>query len=578
MASRRSRRKRKHRGSGIYIFIIVLLLIFIAGVVLYSKFFGYSKERADLNDYYSLTSDEQAGVVIDNSVMGGAGLVKDGSAYVEYPTVANYVSSRFYVDTKEKVLLYALPNEVITIKPDEDTYNVGGEEVTADCPVWTMEGKTPYISLDFLKQFSPIAAVFAQNPNRIMITTKFGEVQVAEAKHKAQVRKLAGVKSPVLKDLKKGDKLTFIDDTVDDWYHVRTEDGFIGYVPVKDVSDFKAHQTTCEYTEPEFTHTLEDQMICLAFDNVTNTVANEYLADRLKNTRGINVLAPTWYSVADTKGNIDSIASRSYVKKAHRNDIKVWATVRDFDSENGIGSNKETYKLLSRTSVRQKMVKKIVSLANKAGIDGINVDFEKISAKCGTHYVQFVRELSIRCRQNGLVLSVDNYVPKLYNGHYGRKEQGVFADYVVIMGYDEHTYGSDEAGSVASYDFVEDGIEKTIADVPSERVVNAIPFYTRIWEEKKDDTLTFRSYGMAGAAAEVKKAGAKAKWDDDTHQNYAQWKDGGSTFKVWLEDKKSVSDKLDLMNEYNLAGIGCWRLGQESSDVWPLINNYLMEE
>ena len=575
MASKRSKRRRRRRRSGGYVFLIVLLLLFIAGVILYSKFFGYTKETADLNDYYSLENDRQAGVVINNSVMGARGLVTGGVPYVDYDTVANYISSRFYVDTNEQLLLYALPNAIIKVKPESKSYSDGNEKIKLGYPIWLMEDDTPYIALDFIKAYSPINAVFAEDPNRIMITTKFGEVQTAEVKRKTQIRKLAGVKSPVLKELKKGDKLTWID-TVDDWYHVRTEDGFIGYVPQKFLTDQETRQITCDYTEPEYGHLLEDGTICLVFDNVTNTVANEALGDRMSGVRGVNVIAPTWFTVLNTNGKVGSIASRDYVKRAHRSGMKVWATFRDFDSE-GINSNKETYQLLSRTSVRTAMIKDLMSKAVVAGVDGINVDFEKISSKCGRSYVQFIRELSFACHRRGLVLSVDNYVPKLYNGHYGRKEQGVFADYIVIMGYDEHTYGSEEAGSVASHEFVEDGIEKTIADVPSERVINALPFYTRIWEESSKG-LTFRSYGMAGAAAAVKEAGAKAKWDKKTHQDYAEWKKDGVTYKVWLENAKSIEDKLDLMSEYNLAGVGGWRLGQETSNIWPLIDAYLMEE
>ena len=572
MARNRSGKKKRRRGSAIYILIILLLIAFIIGVIAYSRL-GFSKEKADLDDYFSTTSEEQAGVVIDNAVMGAKGLVKDGVPYVEYETVSDYISNRFYVDTNEKVFLYALPDRVIRINPDETKYNNGSEDIETDHPVWILDGETPYIALDFLEQYSPIAAAFADKPNRILIVTQFGDVPAGSAKNDAQVRKLAGRKSPILTEIKKGDHLVWID-TVDDWYHVRTDDGFIGYIPQKDVTKIKTEKTSCTYVEPEVQHNLMDRKICLAFDNVTNTTANGLLEDRLTNTKGINVIAPTWFSVADVKGKVDSIATKEYVKTAHKKGLKVWATFRDFDSEDGISSNDETLELLSHTSVRQKMVDTVVSQAKSAGIDGINVDFEKIAAECGPHYVQFIREMSIKCRAQGLVLSVDNYVPKAYNGHYGRKEQGVFADYIVIMGYDEHTYGSEEAGSVASYDFVEDGIEKTIADVPVERVINALPFYTRIWEESATG-LKFKAYDMGGAANAVSKAGAEPVWDDITHQDYAEWTNGDTTYKVWLENAASIKDKLDLMSGYELAGVGGWRLGQETKDIWPLIEEYL---
>ena len=226
------------------------------------------------------------------------------------------------------------------------------------------------------------------------------------------------------------------------------------------------------------------------------------------------------------------------------------------------------------------------------GIDGINVDFEKISAECGEHYIQFIRELSVKCHQNGLVLSVDNYVPQEYNRQYHRKEQGVFADYVVIMGYDEHYGGSPVAGSVSSYNFVRSGIENTLKEVPASKVISALPFFTRVWKEtpktaeelsaqagteaaEYSNNVESTAYSMAEAAAVVAQAGATANWDDETKQNFATWETGGSTFKVWLEDVNSLEPKLQLMKDYGLAGTAAWRLGQEEPEVWELILKYV---
>ena len=567
-----SSRKRKRKGTAKYIVIIVLLILFIAGVIGYSRF-GFSKEKADLNDYFSMTGSDQAAVVIDNSVMGAKGFVADKVPYVDYETVASYISSRFYIDANENLLLYALPEELLQIQADAAAYTEAGQEVTMDHPVWIIHDKTPYIAMDFLERYSAISAEFAESPNRIMIETKFGKVKVVTAKHNAQIRKLAGNKSPILKDVKKGEKLTYID-TVDSWYHVRSKDAFIGYIPQRSVSEPATETTKCDYTEPEYQHLLTGEKICLAFDNVTNATANKMLDDRMKDSKGITVLAPTWFTVANTDGKVDSIASKEYVENAHKKGLMVWPTIRDFDSD-GINSNDQTYQTLSYTSKRKAIIDAVISQAKSVGADGINVDLEKINAECGYAYVEFIRELSLKCHEQKLILSVDNYVPKAYNGHYGRKEQGLFADYLVIMGYDEHTFGSEEAGSVASYDFVEDGIEKTIADIPSERVINAVPFYTRLWKTNAEGNITFDSLGMAGAADAVSKAGATAAWDDATHQDYAEWEKDGIKYQVWLENAKSIKEKLDLMSGYDLAGVGVWRIGQETPDVWPLIAEYM---
>lgn len=275
---------------------------------------------------------------------------------------------------------------------------------------------------------------------------------------------------------------------------------------------------------------------------------------------------------------------------AHQSNIEVWALVRDFDG--GIGSYEESYEVLSYTSKRENLINQLIAEALQTGIDGINVDFEKISAECGEHYIQFIRELSVKCRQNGLVLSVDNYVPKTYNAHYHIEEQGKVADYVIIMGYDEHYSGSYESGSVASLNFVKEGIEATLNAVPKEKVINAVPFFTRLWKEvpKTEEELaaeagteaaeysvkvTSEALGMEAAEQAIADAGAQTTVDEATKQNYAQWEADGATYKIWLEDETALEEKLKLMKEYKLAGTAAWRLGFEKPSVWELILKYV---
>ena len=188
------------------------------------------------------------------------------------------------------------------------------------------------------------------------------------------------------------------------------------------------------------------------------------------------------------------------------------------------------------------------------------------------------------CRLNGIVLSVDNYVPADHNLFYNRKEQGIVADYVIIMGYDEHYATSPEAGSVASIDWVRKGIENTLSEVPAEKVINAVPFYTRLWEErpKTEEELaeeseneefvpykvTSKAYGMDGADRLLSEHNAEKVWNDVCGQYYAEYTEEGSTYKIWLEEEESIELKAALIREYNLAGIAAWKLGFERQDIW----------
>ena len=328
----------------------------------------------------------------------------------------------------------------------------------------------------------------------------------------------------------------------------------------------------------------------MTWHQVTNMEANNYLLNKIADAKGLTTISPTWFSIADTDGNLTSLASSDYVNYAHQVNLDVWATVRDFHG--GINSYDETYEVLSYTSKRENLTNQIIAAALQTGIDGINLDFELISTECGEHYIQFVRELSVKCRQNGLVFSIDNYVPQPYNEHYDLKEQGIVADYVVIMAYDEHTEGSYEAGSVSSYNYVKDGIKNAAKSVSSDKLIAAVPFYTRLWlETPKTDAelaseegteaanyknkVSSTALGMDEAQQVVQDAGAQTEWDDTTKQNYAQWETEDGTYKIWLEDTKSLEEKLKLIKSDNLAGVAEWKLGWENSDIWDMILQYV---
>ena len=196
------------------------------------------------------------------------------------------------------------------------------------------------------------------------------------------------------------------------------------------------------------------------------------------------------------------------------------------------------------------------------------MDFELIPSSSGEDYIEFIRELGIACRKNSLVLSVDNYVPMgNLNDHYDRAEQGVVADYVIIMGYDEHYAGSSEAGSVASIGYVENGIKRTVAEVPPEKVIGGIPFYTRVWATK-DGEVSSNALSMPLAQEWVEQRGITLAWDDETCQNYGELTESDGTLRqVWIEDAESIRTKISVMRNYGIAGVAAWQLGQESPDI-----------
>lgn len=557
----RESRKAKRRFIRKFIPVAVaLFLIFI--IVIVSLLFGfinkftYSKEKADLYKYFSLTSEDQAAIIVDNAVLEDEkAICKNGKYYITKSLALEYCSDNFYYDENEKLLLYTTGMETKSRGEEDGDFIINGEEV--------------YLSLDYLKTIGNLEVNIYENPAHIEIKSEWNEIKVADIKKGTPVRVLGGVKSEILTEVNTGDKVQVLEQ-MDSWTKVKTQDGFIGYVGNKYLKNIRNEQEIPveEVAEAEHPHILRDHKICMGWHQVTNTVANDTLSDVIgAASKGMNVISPTWFSLSDNNGGISNIGSSEYVSRAHSAGLEVWALVDNFSD------TISTYDILSYTTKRRVLINNLVSSSLALGVDGINVDFEELSVECGPSFAQFIRELSVECHKNNLVVSVDNYVPREYTSFYNRKVQGEFADYVIIMGYDEHFAGSETSGSVASFNFVQEGIEKTLEDVPANQIINGIPFYTRVWEEGA--TLSSKALGIADAQSYVSSHGISLSWDDNCAQNYGEKVEDGVTLKIWMEDAQSIKTKLDLMASNNIAGVACWKLGFETADVWNVIGEYM---
>lgn len=556
------------------VLIAIVLIIVIGGVSFGIKFmekYSYTDERADLAAYFNMGGEQDVAIVLQDELIKERSRLIDGAYYVELGTVHEYFNDRFYEDKKEELLLYTLPDDIIRNEiGSSQVSSREGEETLSYIPA-RYEGETLYVALDYVKRYANFSYEGFAEPNRLQIYTRWDEKQVAEISRNTAVRILGGVKSEILKDVEAGEKVTVLEQ-METWSKVKTEDAIIGYVENKRLSESRPELPipVTDYEEPEYTSQTRDYKINMGWHSIAAAGGNDQLGEVTANTKGLNVISPTWFKLSDNEGNFTSFASQSYVDKAHDMGLEVWALVENIE----YGDALKMYDILSSTTIRTKLIDGLVNEVLACGADGINVDFELISTDCGEHFIEFIRELSIPCRRNGIVLSVDNYVPRGDTHHYDREEQGVVADYVVIMGYDEHYAGSSEAGSVASIDFVEDGIEKTVEQVPANKVINAIPFYTRIWETA-DGKLGSQAVGMEAAEEYVRAHNIVTEWDEETCQNYGEYTEGGSLFQVWLEDASSIEVKLNIMEKYQIGGVASWRLGYEKPEIWDVIGVYL---
>ena len=292
------------------------------------------------------------------------------------------------------------------------------------------------------------------------------------------------------------------------------------------------------------------------------------------NVKDMNVIAPTWFSLSDNEGGYESFASESYVKRAHNMGYQVWGVLDDFNYHNTHDTDIDVYAVLSSTTNRTCLIENIVKEAVSLGLDGINLDFERISVDVGEHYAQFLREMSVQCRLNGLTFSIDNYVPFNFNAYLRRDVQGKVADYVIIMGYDEHWHGSGDPGSVASINYVSNGIDKTLEQVPKEKVVNALPFYSILWKTT-GDKVTDEYVTLVNTQDFLDRIGREGVWDEETQQLYVEWESGGSKYQIWVENEESILVKLNVMRAKEIAGVAVWCLGYDNQAVWEAISAYL---
>ena len=550
----------------IALIIIVLLCSFAVKI---AQKYSYSTEQQDLNEYYSIENDEDVAIVLQNEIIETKAKLLEGSYYLDFASIQQLLNDRFYVDTNENLLIYTTPYDIIKNEIGSAAFNISGQEETTDYIISRYEGDTLYVALDYVKKYTNFSYEAFIEPNRIQLRTQWGERISADVKKDSAVRIKGGVKSPILREVTEGETLVVLE-KMDTWTKVKTSDALIGYIENKHLKEEVSEQEieVTDYVEPEYTSIHKDYKINMGWHQVMAQAANGDFDNVVNGTGTMNVISPTWFSLIDNEGSISSIASADYVNKAHARNMEVWALVDNFNDD------VNTYEVLSYTSKRAVLIQNIMTQVLNNDIDGINVDFEELDYETGEHFTEFLRELSIECRKNGIVLSVDNYVPRESTTHYNRKEQGVIADYVIIMGYDEHWGSGGVAGSVASIGFVEDGIVKTLEEVPAEKIINAIPFYTRVWKTTGDQ-VTSEAVGMETAENFIHKNNVEVRWDEETCQNYGEVQLGDTFYQVWLEDNQSIETKLTIMSKYDLAGVAEWKLGFEKSDIWNVIDSYV---
>ncbi len=557
------------------IFRIFFLIMVVIALILGAKLYLPSFEKIDYRDSVKLAKDEIGiNMQLDYIPMKNIPLSENGEIYLPVDFVKKYIDNYIYWDEQENTLTITNEHNVIRMKTDELEYFINNEPLELDLPIYNMNN-VAYMPKSFLEDFYQLKFEYIENTKMLNIIKQ--DYEKAILSKNVKLRKGADKKAPYVEKLKKGDTVYFYDNEENEYIKIISESGFEGFIPANSIKNIEIVSVENNYENDYVTQApwnVENGKINLIFDQMQNVVANSSESRRTYHD-GVDVLVPTWFSFKDESGKILNIADKGYVDWAHSNGYKVWGLLTDnFDK-------KISHSVLTSTKTREYVIKQILAYVSIYDLDGINIDFESVPTEDGDSFIQFLRELAPPLREEGAVLSVDLFVPKPWTSHYNRDDVGKIADYVIVMGYDEHYAGSENAGSVASMNWSKIAIEDTLEEgVPKEKLILGIPFYCRVWTETLENGKTklgSKAYGMNGAYDFILEKGGTFTFDKETGQNYGEAKEDNKTYKVWLEDEESIAQRLDLVLEYDIAGAGGWKRGLEKEEIWPLLKMKLKE-
>lgn len=560
----------------IMIIIPVVVIAIISAVILVLgkklDFSGSNNTEVSLTDYYKLPEGE-ARLVVDLIKSDENAILKDGKTYLPY-SAAQKMMPRIFYDALDDVVVYTTATEKYVYTAGDKEYQVNGKDETEDVPSFIEDGGNLYVALDFIEKWHEMKVDVYENPGRVVIFDENNaEYEYTGVKSDTALREAGDKKEPILKELKEGEKVYLLEGTGNDFTRVFTGDGVTGYIKTSDLDtdniEHKKYSFDRGKEDAGYTSITRDEPIVLGWHQVTSTAANSSWGTALAKAEGLNVISPTWFGVADSEGEVTSLASKDYVTKLKAINVDVWPLISDFNKD--VDYNR----LFMSTTTRGNLIKNIIYFIEEYNLDGINIDFEHIKSSYAEGYIEFLRELSIEMRSRKKVLSVDNYIPLEFNAFYNIKEQGIVSDYLCVMAYDEHYSGSPKAGSVSSLSWVKNSIENTAKSAPMKKLIVGLPFYTRLWREAHTGKLTSRALSMDGGLNLVSSNKAKKEWDKEKGQYYAEWKDGKDRMRIWLEEEKSLEAKLKLVEKDKVAGIAFWKLGLERKEAWNSVTDWL---
>lgn len=554
--------EKKKSKIGIIIAIIIIALVLIVGAI-----GGYYVIKRN----YIVSKINQTNLIINNSnatsSLKNNVYIKNGVVYVSKPDIYNFFDNTIIYDEKYNQVVTTSSTKIASLPIDSKQIQVNSSNTTIKAGAIILD-EVAYVPISELDEVYNIKTTYVESEDLVYIDSLDREQQTATLKKDSSIKYKPTIISTTLAKAKQGDTLTIANRSdypvPNGWTRVRTENGTLGYIQTGKLNEFKTIREKAEEKAKI------EGPISLAWDYYSEYVS---APTRTGKITGVNVVSPSFfymtkYSTTNIYENVGN-EGIAYVNWAHGNGYQVWPMFTNSNMS-------ETSKMLSDYKSRENVINQIIKYIKQYNLDGINIDFEGMYETDKDNFSRFLIEIRPRLNEIGAVLSVDVTAPDgapEWSLCYDRYTIGKVADYVMFMAYDQYGVSATKAGTTAGHNWVEANVKKFLGqeEVKAEKIILGIPFYTRVWKEINGNVIS--SVVNIGNVNNLIPSNATKTWDEDLQQYYVEYKKGGATYKIWVEDEKSIEAKLDLVSKYNLGGAAYWEYDRATNSIWNLIES-----
>ena len=554
--------EKKKSKIGIIIEIIIIALVLIVGAI-----GGYYVIKRN----YIVSKINQTNLIINNSnatsSLKNNVYIKDGVVYVSKPDIYNFFDNTIIYDEKYNQVVTTSSTKIASLPIDSKQIQVNSSNTTIKAGAIILD-EIAYVPISELDEVYNIKTTYVESEDLVYIDSLDREQQTATLKKDSSIKYKPTIISATLAKAKQGDTLTIANRSdypvPNGWTRVRTENGTLGYIQTGKLNEFKTIREKAEEKAKI------EGPISLAWDYYSEYVS---APTRTGKITGVNVVSPSFfymtkYSTTNVYENVGN-EGIAYVNWAHGNGYQVWPMFTNSNMS-------ETSKMLSDYKSRETVINQIIKYIKQYNLDGINIDFEGMYETDKDNFSRLLIEIRPRLNEIGAVLSVDVTAPDgapEWSLCYDRYTIGKVVDYVMFMAYDQYGVSATKAGTTAGHNWVEANVKKFLGqeEVKAEKIILGIPFYTRVWKESNGNVTS--SVVNIGNVNNVIPSNATKTWDEDLQQYYVEYTRGGATYKIWVEDEKSIEAKLDLVSKYNLGGAAYWEYDRATNSIWNLIES-----